>query len=64
MSNEITRIIANTAYQTYEKRLFKEVMEGAIPGHVAIIMDGNRRFAQEIGLAVREGHVKGKDKLE
>ncbi|HOO03698.1 MAG TPA: polyprenyl diphosphate synthase [Methanomassiliicoccales archaeon] len=64
MSNEITRIIANTAYQTYEKRLFKEVMEGAIPEHVAIIMDGNRRFAQEIGLAVHEGHVKGKDKLE
>jgi len=27
-------------------------------------MDGNRRFAQEIGLAVHEGHVKGKDKLE
>ncbi|HOE52245.1 MAG TPA: polyprenyl diphosphate synthase [Methanomassiliicoccales archaeon] len=64
MSNEITRIIANTAYQTYEKRLFKEVMEGTIPEHVAIIMDGNRRFAQEIGLAVHEGHVKGKDKLE
>jgi tritrans,polycis-undecaprenyl-diphosphate synthase [geranylgeranyl-diphosphate specific] len=62
MSNEITRIIANTAYQTYEKRLFKEVMEGTIPEHVAIIMDGNRRFAQEIGLAVHEGHVK--DKLE
>ncbi|NLX47692.1 MAG: di-trans,poly-cis-decaprenylcistransferase [Euryarchaeota archaeon] len=39
-------------------------MEGAIPEHVAIIMDGNRRFAQEIGLAVHEGHVKGKDKLE
>ncbi|MHC1680049.1 MAG: polyprenyl diphosphate synthase [Methanomassiliicoccales archaeon] len=64
MSNEITRVIANTAYQTYEKRLFKEVMEGDIPEHVAIIMDGNRRFAQEIGLAVHEGHVKGKDKLE
>lgn len=64
MSNEITRVIANTAYQTYERRLFKEVMEGVIPEHVAIIMDGNRRFAREIGLAVQEGHVKGKDKLE
>jgi len=64
MSNEITRVFANTAYQTYEKRLFKEVMEGEVPQHVAIIMDGNRRFAQEIGLAVHEGHIKGKDKLE
>ncbi|MBN1109488.1 MAG: di-trans,poly-cis-decaprenylcistransferase [Methanomassiliicoccales archaeon] len=39
-------------------------MEGMIPDHVAIIMDGNRRFAMEIGLAMNEGHVKGKDKLE
>ena len=64
MSNEITRVIANTAYQTYEKRLMKEVMEGEVPEHVAIIMDGNRRFAMEIGLVANEGHVKGKEKLE
>jgi tritrans,polycis-undecaprenyl-diphosphate synthase [geranylgeranyl-diphosphate specific] len=64
MSNEITRVIANTAYQTYERRLLREVMEGRIPDHVAIIMDGNRRFAMEIGLAMSEGHIKGKDKLE
>ncbi len=64
MSNEITRVIANTAYQTYEKRLFKEIMEDDIPKHVAIIMDGNRRFAMEIGLAAHDGHIKGKEKLE
>ncbi|TFG56517.1 MAG: di-trans,poly-cis-decaprenylcistransferase [Methanomassiliicoccus sp.] len=39
-------------------------MEGEIPEHVAIIMDGNRRFAMEIGLVAHEGHVKGKEKLE
>jgi tritrans,polycis-undecaprenyl-diphosphate synthase [geranylgeranyl-diphosphate specific] len=44
--------------------LLKEVMEGEVPKHVAIIMDGNRRFAQEIGLTTTEGHAKGKDKLE
>jgi tritrans,polycis-undecaprenyl-diphosphate synthase [geranylgeranyl-diphosphate specific] len=44
--------------------LLKEVMEGEVPKHVAIIMDGNRRFAQEIGLTTPEGHSKGKDKLE
>jgi tritrans,polycis-undecaprenyl-diphosphate synthase [geranylgeranyl-diphosphate specific] len=27
-------------------------------------MDGNRRFAEELGLSSIEGHVKGKDKLE
>ena len=35
-----------------------------MPKHVAIIMDGNRRFAKEMGLSDSEGHVKGKDKLE
>lgn len=35
-----------------------------MPQHVAIIMDGNRRFAKELGLSPVEGHVRGKDKLE
>ncbi len=64
VKNEISRVIANTAYQTYEKRLLKEVKEEPIPRHVAIIMDGNRRFAREFGLRPEEGHMKGKDKLE
>lgn len=62
--NEITRVIASTAYQTYEKRILKEVKEEPIPQHVAIIMDGNRRFAREMGLNTSEGHIRGKDKLE
>lgn len=64
VKNEISRVIANTAYQTYEKRLFKEVQEDKVPRHIAIIMDGNRRFAREFGLRPEEGHIKGKDKLE
>ena len=64
VKNEISRVIANTAYQTYEKRLLKEVHENEIPHHIAIIMDGNRRFAREFGLSPIEGHVRGKDKLE
>ncbi len=64
IKSEISKVIANTAYQTYEKRLLKEVRESEIPHHVAIIMDGNRRFARELGLSTKEGHVKGKDKLE
>jgi len=36
-----------------------------MPNHVAIIMDGNRRFAREIGLGnILDGHAKGRDKLE
>ena len=39
-------------------------MEGEMPHHIAVIMDGNRRFAKEFGLTTTEGHLKGKDKLE
>lgn len=34
------------------------------PKHVAIIMDGNRRWAQERGLTVPEGHEAGKDSID
>jgi tritrans,polycis-undecaprenyl-diphosphate synthase [geranylgeranyl-diphosphate specific] len=64
IKNEISRVIASTAYNTYEKRLFKEVRDEKIPHHVAVIMDGNRRFAKEFGLTTAEGHIRGKDKLE
>lgn len=36
---------------------------GPIPKHVAIIMDGNRRFAVKNSMARAEGHLKGFDKL-
>lgn len=64
MTGEISKAISGTAYQTYEKRLLKEVLAQPVPRHVAVIMDGNRRYANEFGLVVSEGHEKGKQKLE
>lgn len=60
-------IISNTAYSRYEIKLKKEVMdEGCLPSHIAIIMDGNRRYAKEVLKTQdsNQGHIKGKDKLE
>ena len=65
MRTDISKIISDAAYQTYERRLLHQVKAGAVPNHVAVIMDGNRRFAKEIGLGNSlEGHEKGRDKLE
>src|SRR5438552_2850766 len=65
MPTDISKMISDAAYQAYERRLLHQVKGAAIPHHVAIIMDGNRRFAREIGLGnVLDGHVKGRDKLE
>ncbi len=65
MPTDISKIISDAAYNAYERRLLGQVRGGVVPRHVAIIMDGNRRFAREVGLGnPAEGHVKGKDKLE
>jgi len=39
-------------------------MEYKIPNHVAIIMDGNGRWAQQRGLKRTKGHEKGADALK
>ncbi|XP_045196592.2 dehydrodolichyl diphosphate synthase complex subunit DHDDS-like [Mercenaria mercenaria] len=36
---------------------------GPVPQHIAIIMDGNRRFAKKNSMERAEGHLKGFDKL-
>ena len=52
-------------YYVYRKKLFREVNEGKVPEHVAIIMDGNRRFAIENEFdQVVKGHEYGVEKLE
>jgi len=35
-----------------------------IPKHIALIMDGNRRWARKKGLSVLEGHKAGEDRIE
>lgn len=39
-------------------------MDTNMPQHIAIIMDGNRRWAREKGLSVKLGHKNGADALE
>lgn len=62
--HHMSGIIADTAYRQYEKRLSKEVLASPVPHHIAVIMDGNRRFARELGLGAGEGHREGRNKLE
>ena len=51
--------------QAVEAKLLREVLEHEIqPKHLAIIMDGNRRFAWRSNLATHVGHRIGKQRLE
>ncbi len=45
-------------------KLIGEIKRDPVPEHVAIIMDGNRRFATDLGLAPGAGHLFGRDKVE
>jgi tritrans,polycis-undecaprenyl-diphosphate synthase [geranylgeranyl-diphosphate specific] len=56
--------VSNLAYRQYEKRLLAEIQASEVPKHVAVIMDGNRRFAESLGLNPMDGHMYGRDKLE
>ncbi len=45
-------------------KLIGEIKRDPVPEHVAIIMDGNRRFATDLGLTPGAGHFFGRDKVE
>ncbi len=51
-------------YRVYERRLERELAGGVLPRHVGVILDGNRRYARERGLAsVAEGYLAGADRI-
>jgi len=52
------------AYRLYERRLAADLRHAALPRHVAVILDGNRRYAKKAGLdSVVEGHRRGAEKI-
>lgn len=52
-------------YYLYERRLLRQVLAPPMPRHVGIILDGNRRFAKQRGLAEsREIYGLGAQKLD
>ncbi len=51
-------------YHQYEKDLEEEVSKSKIPAHIAVIMDGNRRYASRIGEISYRGHFYGANIVE
>ncbi len=51
-------------YKIYGKKLENEIKNGDIPNHIAIILDGNRRWAKRHLAMTKEGHWKGADSVE
>jgi short-chain Z-isoprenyl diphosphate synthase len=56
--------LQDLVYAVYERRLARRLRSANRPRHVAVIMDGNRRWAKEAGFAdVSDGHRVGAAKL-
>lgn len=51
-------------YKGYEFLLERDVSSGRKPEHIAIIMDGNRRLAERLGITPSKGHRMGAEKVE
>jgi ditrans,polycis-polyprenyl diphosphate synthase len=50
--------------RTWLQKQFGEVLKcGQLPKHIAIIMDGNRRYAKSRNIQKIEGHLSGFEKL-
>jgi short-chain Z-isoprenyl diphosphate synthase len=58
------RAVREAIVQVYERRLARALEGADLPRHVGIIIDGNRRWAREIGLEdVTAGHRRGAEKI-
>ncbi len=63
--NRLTRFVYDRLQRARTRKLVEEVRdEGPVPRHVGVIMDGNRRFAQRLGMEPVAGHLIGREKLE
>ncbi len=45
-------------------KLIEDIKQHPVPHHIAIIMDGNRRYARDLDLSPEAGHIIGRDKIE
>jgi len=60
---KVALMILKPVYKVYEKWLWLQIKDGTVPEHVAIIPDGNRRWAKKHGLNPNLGHELGYKRL-
>lgn len=51
-------------YWLYTRWLWRKVRAGPVPRHLALVIDGNRRFAERSGASVREGYAAGARRVD
>jgi len=62
--NKLFRLVRQEMQRIRAKKMMEDIRRYPVPRHLAVIMDGNRRYAFEEGLSPQEGHRIGGSKLE
>jgi short-chain Z-isoprenyl diphosphate synthase len=56
--------LSDLAYGAYGRRIAAHLDPAAVPHHVGVIVDGNRRWARSYGAKTSDGHQAGADKIQ
>ena len=56
--------LSDVIYGAYERRVAKQIPHEAVPRHVGVMLDGNRRWAKANGFETKDGHQAGADKIK
>lgn len=56
-------VLDRALYGLYERRLTRALVGKQVPGHIGIMMDGNRRWARQVSAPPAHGHRAGADKI-
>lgn len=63
MAKQVLKNDSGFLYRLYERRLQRELEGAQLPKHVAVILDGNRRWAKRQNGQVSHGHRAGAAKI-
>lgn len=55
--------VPDVVYTFYERRLARSLRNHQLPGHIGVVLDGNRRWAKQSGASTAYGHQVGAEKI-
>ena len=55
--------VPDVVYTFYERRLARSLKDDQLPGHIGVVLDGNRRWAKQTGASTAYGHQVGAEKI-
>jgi short-chain Z-isoprenyl diphosphate synthase len=58
-----TPVLRQLTYGLYGRRVEAHLDRTAVPRHVGVMLDGNRRWARAAGMSTVDGHQSGADKI-